>query len=102
MDLEQKKRALQQSIANLKQKVEEQEDEELRQLMEEERLLKVKLQTGEGGSAGNASAAFKNVQQKVNAENESGKAQAELQNLTGLKFDMTGILGTSLVLAPVS
>ena len=73
--LEQKKKALKESIASLRQRVQEQEDEELRELMEEERKLKLKLKEKQG----------------VKSSKVGSKGQG-LQNLAGIKFDMTGFM----------
>ena len=100
MDLEERKPALQQSIASLKQKVEEQEDDELCQLMEEERQLKAKLHQGEGSAPGTGGNVNKIHTEKLAIKDESSSAQTELQNLTGLKFDMTGFLGSDLNARP--
>ena len=100
MDLEERKRALRQSIASLKQKVEEQEDDELCQLMEVERQLKAKLHQGEGLAPGTGGNVNKIHTEKLAIKDESSRAQAELQNLIGLKFDMTGFLGSDLNARP--
>ena len=103
---EDRKRALRESITNLKQIQEKEEDEELRVLMAEEEALCSRLNAGTNAGSGKqskAKIAHKSQCEKpgmgsteVSKDNESVNLikdmTASLQNLTGVKFDMSGFL----------
>ena len=87
MSLEEKKRAVRESIAQLQQQVtQQQEDEELRALLDEERKLREQL-AGNGTTQANKGNVVKN-----SARQGSSDMLVTLQNLTGVTFDMSGFV----------
>ena len=69
--------------------MEEKEDKDLQELQELEQLLKRKLSQGDmkGGDRGS-----RNTIKKLDQGGPVNSLQANMQNSTGLKFDMTGFL----------
>ena len=90
MSMEQRKKVVWESIAELQRQIDEQqEDKELKQLMEEEARLQQLLAqpTGAAGKTGN-----NGNKCKSNINMQGSDIMSTLQELTGVKFDMSGFL----------
>ena len=96
--LAEKKKAIWDSIAKLRQQVSEgEEDEELRMLKQEEEELREQLNCKRNARAGNTRTGGKNGSSTCNAShntNSSGRSSVnainQLKNITGVQFDMKG------------
>ena len=100
--LAEKKKALRESISHLKQVLQQEEDEELRQLMRKEEELCNKLARGEtsaatSGQSNSKTGEVKGGDNKINMQDKGiNDMAASLQNITGVQFDMSGLLSNNV------